>query len=376
MTEKIARFLAERQPATPCLVVDLDVIEQNYRSLNHLLPLAKLFYAVKANPMPEVVRRLVGLGSHFDTASRGEIELVLKQGADPAKVSFGNTIKKEVDIATAYALGVRLFAFDSEGELEKLARAAPGARVFCRVLVECEGAEWPLSRKFGCAPEMAADLLVQAKMLGLDPYGLSFHVGSQQTDLGQWDKALAGVSRLFSILRERDVELRMVNLGGGFPARYRAEVPPLEAYAAAVMNALTQHFGNAIPDIIVEPGRSMVGDAGILQTEVVLVSRKDANDPKRWVYLDVGKFSGLAETMDEAIKYRLRTPHDGRATAPVVLAGPTCDSADILYEKANYELPVDLAVGDKIEILATGAYTTSYSSVSFNGFAPLNTICI
>lgn len=376
MTEKIERFLAERQPATPCLVVDLDVIEQNYRSLHHLLPLAKLFYAVKANPMPEVVRRLVGLGSYFDTASRGEIELVLKQGADPAKVSYGNTIKKEVDIATAHALGVRLFAFDSECELEKLARAAPGARVFCRVLVECEGAEWPLSRKFGCAPEMAADLLVRAKVLGLDPYGLSFHVGSQQTDLGQWDKALAGVSRLFSILRERDVELRMVNLGGGFPARYRAEVPPLEAYADAVMNALTRHFGNAIPDVIIEPGRSMVGDAGILQTEVVLVSRKDANDPKRWVYLDVGKFSGLAETMDEAIKYRLRTPHDGRATAPVVLAGPTCDSADILYEKSDYELPIDLAPGDKIEILATGAYTTSYSSISFNGFAPLNTICI
>lgn len=376
MTEKIRRFLEERQPATPCLVVDLDVIEDNYRNLAHLLPAAKIFYAVKANPMPQVVSRLNTLGSCFDTASRGEIELVLSQGADPAKVSFGNTIKKETDIATAYALGVRLFAFDSDAELEKIARSAPGSRVFCRVLVECEGAEWPLSRKFGCAPSMAADLMVKARDFGLDPYGISFHVGSQQTNLGQWDKAVGGVARLFSILRERDVELKMINLGGGFPAKYRADVPPLEAYADAVMTAIRTHFGNAIPDIIIEPGRSMVGDAGILQTEIVLISQKEAGEDKRWIYLDVGKFSGLAETMDEAIKYRLHTPHDGGATAPVVLAGPTCDSADILYEKTNYELPVDLKIGDKIEILATGAYTTSYSSVNFNGFAPLNTICI
>jgi ornithine decarboxylase len=376
MTEKIRRFLDERRPATPCLVVDLDVIEDNYRNLARLLPAAKIFYAVKANPMPQVVSRLATLGSCFDTASRGEIELVLGEGADPALVSFGNTIKKETDIAAAYALGVRLFAFDSDAELEKIARSAPGSRVFCRVLVECEGAEWPLSRKFGCAPAMAADLMVKARDFGLDPYGISFHVGSQQTNLGQWDKAVGGVARLFSILRERDVELKMINLGGGFPAKYRADVPPLEAYADAVMEAVRVHFGNAIPDIIIEPGRSMVGDAGILQTEVVLISQKEAGEDKRWIYLDVGKFSGLAETMDEAIKYRLHTPHDGGATAPVVLAGPTCDSADILYEKTNYELPVALQIGDKIEILATGAYTTSYSSVNFNGFAPLNTICI
>eukprot|EP01012_Entosiphon_sulcatum_P048315 TRINITY_DN66804_c0_g1_i1.p2 TRINITY_DN66804_c0_g1~~TRINITY_DN66804_c0_g1_i1.p2 ORF type:complete len:377 (+),score=79.49 TRINITY_DN66804_c0_g1_i1:351-1481(+) len=376
MTEKIRRFLDERRPATPCLVVDLDVIEDNYLNLHSLLPAAKIFYAVKANPMPEVVGRLRSLGSSFDTASRGEIELVLSQGADPANVSFGNTIKKETDIATAYALGVRLFAFDSEAELEKIARSAPGSRVFCRVLVECDGAEWPLSRKFGCAPDMAANLMVKAREHGLDPYGISFHVGSQQTDLGQWDKAVGGVAQLFSILRERDVELRMINLGGGFPAKYRSDIPPLEAYAEAVMGAIYRHFGNAIPDIIIEPGRSMAGDAGILQTEVVLISKKDEAEDKRWIYLDVGKFSGLAETMDEAIKYRLCTPHDGGATGPVILAGPTCDSADILYEKANYELPVDLKIGDRIEILATGAYTTSYSSVNFNGFAPLNTICI
>jgi ornithine decarboxylase len=292
------------------------------------------------------------------------------------RISFGNTIKKEKDIAWAYQQGVRLFAFDSEAELQKLGRVAPGARVFCRVLVDCGGAEWPLSKKFGCAPEMAKDLLRKAKQWGLDPYGISFHVGSQQTDLEQWDKALGQVSQMFFALAEEGVDLRMVNLGGGFPARYRAEVNTIEAYCEAVTRALVRHFGNRMPEVIIEPGRSMVGDAGVIQSEVVLVSRKAANDRKRWVYLDIGKFSGLAETMGESIKYRLRTSRDGTRVGPVVLAGPTCDSADILYEKTEYKLPLSLKPGDKVEIMSTGAYTTTYSSVAFNGFAPLKAICI
>jgi ornithine decarboxylase len=376
MSAKISRFLAERRPDTPCLVVDLDVIEDCYLKLADLLPEAKIFYAVKANPMPEVVARLTRLGSSFDTASIGEIDLCLAHGADPARISFGNTIKKQRDIAAAYEKGVRLFAFDSAVELEKLAAAAPGAKVFCRVLMNCTGADWPLSRKFGCEPEMAADLLVRAKKLGLDAYGLSFHVGSQQTDVKQWDGALARVARLFSALRELDVELRMVNIGGGFPAQYREKVPALEAYTRGIMRAVRKHFGNNIPEIVVEPGRSLAGDAGVIQSEVVLISEKRYGEDRRWVYLDIGKFSGLAETMDESIKYRIRTPRDGGPTKPVVLAGPTCDSADILYEKAGYRLPVDLTVGDKVEILATGAYTSSYSSVGFNGFPPLKTYCI
>ena len=376
MTDKIVRFLEEAQPATPCLVVDLDVVAQSYLSLREALPLARVFYAVKANPAAPILDRLCALGSNFDTASRGEIEMCLAAGASPARISFGNTIKKERDIAFAYQAGVRLFAFDSEAELIKIARAAPGAQVFCRILVECDGAEWPLSRKFGCTPEMAMDLLVQAKQFGLDPYGVSFHVGSQQTDLSQWDSAVSRAARMFSVLAERDVNLRMVNIGGGFPAHYRQGVEPVERYAAAVMGAITRHFGNALPDIIIEPGRSMVGDAGIIQSEVVLISTKGDEDQKRWIYLDVGKFSGLAETMDEAIKYVVRTPHDGRPSASVVLAGPTCDSADILYEKTDYRLPLDLEIGDKVQILSTGAYTSTYSSVCFNGFEPLATYCI
>jgi ornithine decarboxylase len=376
MTAKISRFLAERQPETPCLIVDLDVVADTYKTMRRLLPLAQIFYAVKANPAPEVVQRLAKLGSSFDTASRGEIDLVIDQGAKPERISFGNTIKKERDIAYAFERGVRLFAFDSEAELEKLARAAPGARVFCRILMDCEGAEWPLSRKFGCAPEMAASLLGRARDFGLDPYGLSFHVGSQQTDLSQWDAAVARASRMFSALLEANIELRMLNVGGGFPARYRRKVKPLEAYAEALMGAIRRHYGNKIPEIIIEPGRSLVGDAGTIRSEVVLISRKDFEDERRWVYLDIGKFGGLIETMDESIKYRITTPRDGGTTGPVVLAGPTCDSADILYEKADYQLPLDLAVGDHVEIKSTGAYTSSYCSVNFNGFPALKTYCV
>ncbi len=372
---KIALFLAEAQPQTPCLVVDLDVVAQYYQALRWYLPLARIYYAVKANPAPEIVARLRGLGASFDVASRGEIDLCLAQGVDPQRISFGNTIKKECDIADAFARGIRLFAFDSQAELEKLGRSAPGARVFCRILVECGGAEWPLSRKFGCTPELAVDLLRRAHELGLDPYGLSFHVGSQQTDLGQWDGAIGRARRLFGRLIESGITPRMINIGGGFPARYRSAVPALESYTGAVMAAMRRHFGDALPELIVEPGRSIVGDAGIIQSEVVLISQKGYGEAKRWVYLDIGKFSGLAETMDESIKYRLKVPCGG-PVGPTVLAGPTCDSADILYEKTEYQLPLALKIGDKVEILATGAYTASYSSVGFNGFPPLKTYCI
>ncbi len=376
MTERINRFLAENRPETPCLVVDLDVIAEAYDLLRWYLPLARVYYAVKANPAPEIVAMLERKGADFDVASRGEIELCLANGIAADRLSFGNTIKKEKDIAFAYQAGLRLFAFDSAFELEKLARAAPGAQVFCRILVACDGAEWPLSRKFGCAPEMAVELLRRARDLGLDPYGVSFHVGSQQTDLGQWDGAVGSVAQMFSLLAEADIELRMVNIGGGFPAHYSGEVPAIDFYARAVMAAITRHFGNQLPEIIIEPGRALVGDAGIIQSEVVLISEKGAGDGRRWVYLDVGKFNGLAETMDESIKYRIATPGRGGASGPVILAGPTCDSADILYERTEYRLPLGLEVGDKVEILSTGAYTASYASVGFNGFSPIRTYCI
>jgi ornithine decarboxylase len=167
----------------------------------------------------------------------------------------------------------------------------------------------------------------------------------------------------------------MVNIGGGLPARYQERVAPVESYALAIMEAMGKHFGAALPRMIIEPGRSLVGDSGTIEAEVVLISKKSYGEDVRWVYLDIGKFGGLAETHDEAIKYRIEVVGRKGPLGPVVLAGPSCDSVDILYEKFQYKLPLTLKVGDRVRIHATGAYTASYASVGFNGFDPLPTYC-
>src|SRR3954465_1183261 len=377
MTERIREFLRARREEGPCLVLDIDVVRDNYMKFARALPNTRVFYAVKANPAPEVLRLLARLGSCFDAASVAEVEMVLAAGATADRISFGNTIKKERDILRALELGVRLFAVDCEAEVEKISRAAKSVkaddvRVFCRILSDCAGAKWPLSRKFGCAPEMAVDVLEHAHRLGLEAYGVSFHVGSQQRDPESWDVALAQASWVFRACAERGIHLSMVNLGGGFPTKYLKDIPAVEAYGDAIFRALSRHFGNRIPETIIEPGRGMVGNAGVIEAEVVLVSKKSRDgDEVRWVYLDIGKFGGLAETMDESIRYPIRTPRDGDRTIPCVLAGPTCDSADVLYEKKPYWLPFSLEIGDKVLIEGTGAYTTTYAAVAFNGFAPL-----
>jgi ornithine decarboxylase len=376
MTDRIRDFLATRRPDGPCMVLDLDVVRENYLAFAHTLPDTRVFYAVKANPAPEVLKLLADLGSCFDTASVAEIEMALDAGATPDRISFGNTIKKERDIARAYEIGVKLYAVDCIEEVEKIARAAPGAKVFCRVLCDGSGAEWPLSRKFGCAPEMAIDVLEHAHRLDLVAHGVSFHVGSQQRDPQMWDRALAMAAGVFHACAERGIGLAMVNLGGGFPTKYLKDVPAVEAYGQAIFGSLRRHFGNRLPETIIEPGRGMVGNAGMIQAEVVLISKKAAEDDVRWVYLDIGKFGGLAETMDESIRYPIRTERDGDEMVPCVLAGPTCDSADVLYEKEPYLLPVSLSIGDKVLIEATGAYTTTYSAVAFNGFPPLKSFVI
>jgi ornithine decarboxylase len=247
--------------------------------------------------------------------------------------------------------------------------------VFCRILTSGEGADWPLSRKFGCEPEMAKDLLRRARALGLIPFGLSFHVGSQQRDPKQWDAAIAVSAAIFRELADEGIELGMLNIGGGLPTRYRRRIPSLCAYGRAIRESILTHFGNRVPEVIVEPGRQVVGDAGIIQTEVVLISKKSAADERRWVYLDIGRFGGLAECDDEAIQYPIRSHRRGQPE-PVILAGPTCDSADILYEKSDYRLPLDLNIGDKLLIRSAGAYTSTYASVGFNGFEPMRCYCI
>lgn len=371
-----SRFLEfSKDLPTPNIVVNVNTIKQNFIRLKNSFPYAKIYYAIKANPGEPVLKMLAEKGSCFDIASRYELDLIKKFVDDPNRLSYGNTIKKACDIKYFYENGVRMFATDSKDDLKNIAENAPGSRVYVRILVEnADTADWPLSRKFGCHPDMAYDLLVQAKALGLNPWGISFHPGSQQRDIGAWNDAIAKAKYLFNSLEEEEgIRLQMIDMGGGFPASYIDPTNSLEVYASEITRFLTEDFGDDLPEIILEPGRSLVGDSGILTSEVVLCSRKNNTALTRWVYIDAGKFNGLIETLDECIKYPLITTKDGDKEGEVIIAGPTCDSMDVMYENTRYKLPVTLKQGDRIYWLSTGAYTSTYASVAFNGFPPIQT---
>ncbi len=362
---------------TPCVVINLKTIKKNYLKLRENFPYADIYYAIKANPHDKIISMLYEMGSNFDIASRYELDKVLALGVTPDKLSYGNTIKKAKDIAYFYEKGVRMFATDSKDDLKNISQYAPGSRIYVRILVEnTTSADWPLSRKFGCHPDMAYDLCIQARDSGLIPYGISFHVGSQQRDIGQWNDALAKTKYLMDSLdEEEDIKLEMINMGGGFPASYVTPANDLADYASEITRYLEDDFGDDRPRVILEPGRSLVGDSGILTTEVVMISRKNNTALFRWVYLDTGLFNGLIETLNESLKYPIVTDKDDecKKRGDVVLAGPTCDSMDIMYEDYKYSLPTNLKPGDRVYFLTTGAYTSSYASVEFNGFPPIKT---
>lgn len=381
-TEAMARiraFLDREAPPTPCLVIDLQTVRDRYLELTEALPGARAFYAVKANPAPEVVRLLTTLGAGFDAASIPEIELCLAEGARPEIISYGNTIKKRADITQAYALGVRKFTTDSMADLENLAECAPGSSVFCRVALSDSGAVFSFGSKFGCASEMVAALLARTVDLGLRPAGVSFHVGSQQLDPTAWDSGIAEAAAIAAELASDGIELPLLNIGGGFPGNYTVAAPPITDYATVITASLRRHFGAAglpLPEVMLEPGRLLVADAGLLRSEVVLVSRKSATDEHRWVYLDSGRYNGMADTENDWIYFQLTTPGRDGETGPVILAGPTCDGTDVWYNERLYELPLALRAGDRVDVLSAGAYSTSTSCADFNGFAPTATHCI
>ncbi|MET3807144.1 ornithine decarboxylase [Nakamurella sp. UYEF19] len=306
-------------------------------------------------------------------ASPGEIDLCLELGVDPWRISYGNTVKKERDIAYAAARGIAVYAVDCESELDKIIRAAPGSTVHVRTATCGTGADWPLSRKFGCSTDEAFRLMVRADHGGLR-VGASFHVGSQQRNHHAWDRPIAEVAELFGRLAASGITPVAINLGGGFPGSYLDPSAGIGVYGAQISAALFESFGATSPPIVaVEPGRYLVADAGVIECEVVLISERDCSPGRRWVYLHAGLFNGLTEALGEAIKYRISCSADDSDRGPVVLAGPTCDSADVLYEKFEYPLPVSLRIGDRVRIHSAAAYTASYSSVGFNGFEPMKT---
>ncbi len=295
---------------------------------------------------------------------------MLEAGAEPWQLVYSNPVKRRADIAFAADLGVRLFVVDSLEETQKVAAAAPDAGVLCRIATTGAGSDWSLSRKYGCRPGEAIHLLRSAAAIGLDAAGVSFHVGSQQRNPDAWNAPIAAAARVFELLRREGLAPWLLDLGGGFPAHLDGEAPPLPSYAAAIELALRREFGSSRPRVMIEPGRAVVGDAGTLVSTVLSVVRRGDT---RWVYLDAGVFTGLVETLDESIRYRLSTSADGGPAGPCVLAGPTCDSVDVLYEHTPVDLPLALGEGDTVRLHAAGAYTTCYSTVGFNGFAPLPT---
>lgn len=376
MFQKSLEFARKKE--TPCLVLDVTVVQARFDELKRLMPDAGIYYAIKANADDHVLQALHTRGSCFDVASRFEVDQILTLGISPEKLNFTNTIKKEVDIAYAYERGVRTFTSDALSDIEKLSRAAPGASVMFRLLLpDSRDADVPLSRKFGADPASIVELVRGAAGLGLHPLGVAFHVGSQQRDLTSWGHAIAQAKMIFDAVSVHGTPLTVLNLGGGLPAHYLIPTPEITEYAATITGYLRKHFGATIPAIVVEPGRYLAGDAGVLATEVVMVSRKAPGATVRWVYLDVGKFNGLMETLDEGIKYRIivekKRGMPSKETSEVILAGPSCDSADILYEKFRYTLPDNLEEGDRIYFLSAGAYSASMSTVGFNGFPPLST---
>lgn len=375
VTNAIAAHLQNNSYDRPTLILDVSRVAENFRALKAGLGNMNIHYAVKANPATQVIERLVSEGSRFDAASMGEVSLCLSCGAAPEDISFGNTVKKPADIAWAFERGIDLFAADAEAELVKIATHAPGARVYIRMLVEHSQADWPLSRKFGAPAEAVLPLMDFARAQGLRPVGISFHVGSQTRRAAMWGTVLDQAALVWRDALAAGHDLSVLNIGGGFPTFYGEAIDAPESYGRTVAQMVRQRFGD-VPYIMAEPGRGLVGDAGVITAEVLLVATKRETDLARWVYLDIGKFSGLAETMDEAIRYQFETTADGGETGPCILAGPSCDSADVLYEQRPVQLPLALQAGDKVLILACGAYTTSYSSVGFNGFPPLDYVCV
>ncbi|MDX6515981.1 MAG: ornithine decarboxylase [Gaiellaceae bacterium] len=361
--------LAAVDAGTPYLLCDLDTVRERYERLARCLPGVTTYYALKCNPSPEIIQTLAGLGSSFEVASYGELELLTGLGVDAAGALYSNTVKPPSHVRAAAEAGVWRFAFDSEGELHKIAEHAPGSAVFVRLRVDDSTSIFPLSRKFGAEAEDARALLLLARSLGLQPHGVTFHVGSQCTAPNAWRQAIAAAGRLMARLADDDIELEMLNLSGGFPARYVEQVPPIETIGETIVAALDDLLPYVPPHLAVEPGRYLVAESAVL---VASVLGREVRAGENWLYLDVGAYNGLIETHQSANQWLFPLwssleDHAHQPHEPFTITGPTCDSSDTMFYGAA--LPSGIDVDDQIYIGSAGAYTISYAS-SFNGFPP------
>lgn len=345
---------------TPVLILDPGVIRAKYAEITAAFPGAECFYAVKANPHPVVLQTLVACGAGFEVSSELELRAVLEAGAYPARVISSNPVKTPGFLRAAHAAGLDRFAFDSRAELEKIAELAPGSRVYLRLAVDNSGSEWPLSKKYGANSAEAVELFRRARALRLQPYGLTFHVGSQCYSKDAWVSALYLCEEIRRAVGRHGIHLEMVSLGGGLPVPHTKPVPHIDEIGRTVMRAARECLSEPV-HLTVEPGRALVGEAAVLVASVIGKARRGI---ERWLYLDAGVFNALLETI-EGFGYVLATERGGPRRLTTV-AGPSCDSVDTMFTGV---LMPDLEVGERVYILNAGAYTLSYAS-HFNGFPP------
>jgi len=364
--EKVLNYIAVSDELPPYLLMDRDIIRDKVSVIGKNIRNSRVFYAVKANPDIEVLRFLNSLGVGFEIASEGELQILSSLGVEPERIITSHPIKTFKFLEQAVDYGVNYFAYDSMVEVEKLARYVPGCNVYVRLSVPNEGSEWPLSKKFGVELDDALDLIVYAKEKGLNPVGITFHVGSQCNNVYNWNSAVDKARDLWESAEQNGVRLRMLNIGGGYPIRYTKNVVDIETIEKKVNKVICQKFPEDT-EIFIEPGRGVVGDAGIFVSTVIgKAKRGDEN----WLYIDVGVFNGLMESVG-GIKYTYVVGSRNEPKAWTI-AGPSCDSFDVIDREV--ELPEPEA-GNRILILSSGAYTISYAS-EFNGFSIPKTILI
>ena len=366
-TQRRLKSLARRH-GTPLFAISRSALRSQLERFRKALPRVEPFYAIKANPDPGILKTLAARGSSFDTASLTEIEAVLAAGAPPERVIFANTIKPVEAIRAAVQRGVDLMTFDSEYELDKLARHAPGARVLVRIKVPNVGSVIELSLKFGVEPADAIGLLIKAHRLGLKPAGVSFHVGSQCTRAENYIDALEMAAIIVRDAHLKQMPLDIVDIGGGFPIpRPDSDQDPFDHTASVIARELDRLF-DANVRVIAEPGRFIVGPAGTLILSVV---GKAIRENKHWYYLDDGVYGGLSGLFFDHATYAFKTMRGGN-TQLSTLAGPTCDSIDIIAR--GEELP-ELDIGDLIYIENIGAYSLA-SATHFNGLEPPRAVMV
>jgi ornithine decarboxylase len=318
---------------------------------------------MKCNSDRPILRRLHALGASFEIASAAELADLVEMGVAPADVLFSNPVKVPEHVRAAWVAGVWRFAVDSPAELDKVVAFAPGAAVYVRLCTAAAGSAVPSEGKFGVDASTARALLGRAATLGLRPYGITFHVGSQMTDPSAWEDAIERAGELMSALLDDGIRIALLDLGGGFPARYDTDNPDLATYAKHIRFAVDAYLPYPV-ELVVEPGRALVAEAGVMVATVIGVALRGG---VRWAHLDVGAFNGLMEALETGNRLRYPVSDSRRSTAqiPFHLTGPTCDSQDTVLR--DVALSADLAVGDRVHIHVAGAYTTGYAS-RFNGF--------